>query len=112
MFASILAFAALAAGQGATAQSSDPDNPTCPLHPNWSSYRQMRFTVQEVPGRRPILLAEGVIDDDLIPRLQAALNSFQGDELWLRSPGGNANVTSRRHRSGAALAAPYAAPAP
>jgi len=98
MFASLLAVAALAAGQGATAQSRDPDNPTCPLHPNWSSYREMRFTVQDGPAGRPVLLAEGVIDDNLIPRLRAALATFQGDEIWLRSPGGNARVGNEAGR--------------
>jgi hypothetical protein len=98
MFASLLALAALASAQGAAAQTRDPDNPTCPLHPNWSSYREMRFTVQDGPAGRPVLLAEGVIDDNLIPRLRAALATFQGDEIWLRSPGGNARVGNEAGR--------------
>jgi hypothetical protein len=98
MFASLLALAALASAQGAAAQTMDPDNPTCPPRPNWSNYRQMRFTVQEMPGGRPVLLAEGVIDDELIPRLSAALATFQGDEIWLRSPGGNARVGNEAGR--------------
>ena len=80
------------------AQPMDPDNPTCPRQLNWSTNRQMRFTVMERPGQRPVLLAEGVIDDDLIPRLTTALNTFQGDEIWLRSPGGNAEVGNRAGR--------------
>ena len=32
----------------------------------------------ERPGQRPVLLAEGVIDDNLIPRLTAALAQFPG----------------------------------
>ncbi len=75
----------------------DPNNPTCPISPNWSNYREMRFTEQEVDGRK-VLLAEGVIDDNLIPRLQAALQGFQGDEIWLRSPGGNARVGNQAGR--------------
>ena len=75
----------------------DPDNPSCPQSPNWSNYREMRFTPQEVNGRQ-VLLAEGVIDDNLIPRLQAALQNFQGDEIWLRSPGGNARVGNQAGR--------------
>ena len=75
----------------------DPDNPTCPQNPNWSNYREMRFTVQEMNGRQ-VLLAEGVIDDNLVPRLQAALQNFQGDEIWLRSPGGNARVGNQAGR--------------
>jgi len=90
--ASFLALLALTSAQAASAQGArDANNPTCPPNPNWSSYPQMRFTVQQVNGRN-VLLAEGAIDDNLLPRLQQALNSFQGDEIWLRSPGGNARV--------------------
>lgn len=92
--------AGLLAGTAAQAQRAamDADNPTCPASPNWSANRQMTFTVQERPGQRPVLLAEGVVDDDLIPRLTAALNGFQGDEIWLRSPGGNAEVGNQAGR--------------
>ena len=76
----------------------DPVNPTCPQNPNWSSNRQMTFRVLERAGQRPVLLAEGMIDNDLIPRLQAALSTFQGDEIWLRSPGGNARVGNQAGR--------------
>lgn len=98
--ASLAAMAGLLAGSAAQAQRAgiDPDNPTCPASPNWSANRQMTFTVQERPGQRPVLLAEGVVDDDLIPRLTAALNAFQGDEIWLRSPGGNAEVGNQAGR--------------
>lgn len=52
----------------------------------------MKFTVAERDGKR-VLLGEGAIDDALVPRLTAAL-SGNGvlDEIWLRSPGGNAKV--------------------
>ena len=54
-----------------------------------ASYQgEMRFTVQERPGQAPVLIAEGVIDQNVVPRLQAALDDFRGDEIWLRSPGG------------------------
>jgi hypothetical protein len=90
--ASFLAMVALASAQAASAQGAGGRaNPTCPPNPNWSNYPQMRFTVQQVNGRN-VLLAEGAVDDNLIPRLQQALASFQGDEIWLRSPGGNARV--------------------
>jgi hypothetical protein len=95
------ALAAMVAGSAAQAQQAagmDPDNPTCPRQLNWSNNRQMTFTVLERPGQRPVLLGEGVVDDDLIPRLTAALNSFQGDEIWLRSPGGNAEVGNQAGR--------------
>jgi hypothetical protein len=75
----------------------DPDNPTCPQSPNWSNFREMRFTVQEVDGRQ-VLLAEGAIDDNLVPRLREAVANFQGDEIWLRSPGGNARVGNEAGR--------------
>jgi hypothetical protein len=90
--ASVAAIVALLGGEVAAAQGQrDPNNPTCPLNPNWSNYREMRLTVQEVNGRQ-VLLAEGVIDDNLVPRLEAAIRDFRGDEIWLRSPGGNARV--------------------
>ena len=100
--ATIAAILAILGGTAAEAQRAranmDPDNPTCPRSPNWSTNRRMTFTPLERPGQRPVLLAEGVVDDDLIPRLTAALNAFQGDELWLRSPGGNAEVGNRAGR--------------
>ncbi len=89
-FASALALLALATSQAAMAQR-DRDNPTCPQNPNWSNYREMQFTVQQVNGRN-VLLAEGVIDDGLLPRLEAALRDESIEEIWLRSPGGNARI--------------------
>ena len=85
------AAAAMLVSQPASAQT-DPLNPTCPRSPNWSSNREMRFTVLERPGQRPVLLGEGMVDDNLLPRLRAAIERFQGDEIWLRSPGGNARI--------------------
>lgn len=95
--AALAAALTLATGQAASAQM-DPDNPTCPRGPNVSNFREMRFTVQQRPGQSPVLLAEGMIDDRMLPRLQAALASFQGDEIWLRSPGGNAQVGNQAGR--------------
>jgi hypothetical protein len=57
----------------------------------------MRLTVEEIDGRQ-VLLAEGRIDDNLIPRLQQAIENFQGDEIWLRSPGGNARIGNQAGR--------------
>lgn len=90
-FASLIALAALTSGHVAAAQQMDRDNPTCPAAPNWSTFPQMRFTPQTLNGRR-VLLAEGQIDDGLIPRLEAALRDESIEEIWLRSPGGNARV--------------------
>jgi hypothetical protein len=91
--ASLGALCSLCCTQLAQAQQAqmDPNNPTCPLSPNWSTYPQMRFSERQVNGQT-VLLAEGQIDDNLIPRLQEALQHFQGQEIWLRSPGGNARV--------------------
>jgi hypothetical protein len=92
LLGSIAALAALLGSEGAAAQvPMDPDNPSCPLNLNVSNYREMRFTVQEVNGHT-VLLAEGYIDDNLIPRLQQALQDQRIEEIWLRSPGGNAPV--------------------
>jgi hypothetical protein len=94
--ASFAALAALALGQAAQAQR-DPDNPTCPRSPNWSTYPQMRFTMQQINGH-PIMLAEGQIDDNLIPRLQAFLQHNDPYEIWVRSPGGNARIGNQAGR--------------
>ena len=96
LLASLAAAAALLNAQVAQAQT-DPDNPSCPRNPNWSSYPEMRFTVEEIEGRQ-VLLAEGRIDDNLIPRLEQAISNFQGDEIWIRSPGGNAVVGNQAGR--------------
>jgi hypothetical protein len=91
VFGTACAAFALLGAEAAVAQARDPNNPTCPANPNWSAYREMRFTPQDVNGRR-VLLAEGMIDDNLIPRLEAALRDESIQEIWLRSPGGNARV--------------------
>lgn len=88
--AAAFALLGLLASQAAQAQR-DPANPTCPLSPNWSTFPEMRLTPQTVNGHR-VLLAEGAIDDNLIPRLQAALRDESIQEIWLRSPGGNARI--------------------
>lgn len=70
----------------------DPDNPTCPRNLDWSTYRQMRFTADQIGSRR-ILRAEGRIDDDAASRLKSTLEENEPfDEIWLRSSGGNARV--------------------
>ena len=84
----LLAFVLVAGTQPALGQHRDPDNPTCPRNLNVSTHREMRFTMLERAGEEPVLLAEGVIDENMMPRLEAALASFEGREIWLRSPGG------------------------
>ena len=83
----LAALAGLLALISTAAQAQSP----CPARPNWSSNPQMRFTTQQVDGR-PVLLAEGVIDEDMLPRLGEALAGFEGREVWLRSPGGSARA--------------------
>jgi hypothetical protein len=84
---------ALVCAEGAIAQEAmDPANPTCPKSLNWSTYRQMRFAFEEIDGRR-ILRAEGAIDEGVPDRLKAALAEHATiDEIWIRSPGGNARA--------------------
>ena len=70
----------------------DPVNPSCPQHLNWSTYPQMKFTLDASSGQR-ILKAEGLIDEDVPAKLKDALaNNGQIDEIWLRSPGGVARA--------------------
>lgn len=70
----------------------DANNPTCPRQLNWSTYRQMRFTLETIDGAR-VLKAEGVIDEAVPERLQQALQAHAPvDEIWIRSPGGNARA--------------------
>lgn len=98
------AAALLAAGMSLTVaeavsaqQAIDPDNPTCPKNPNWSTYRQMRFTPEEVDGRR-VLRAEGLIDEGVAERLGAAIEEHKPDEIWIRSPGGVARAGNEAGR--------------
>ncbi|HEY6048015.1 MAG TPA: hypothetical protein VIV07_03110 [Sphingomicrobium sp.] len=88
---SILVAAALL-GTSAAAEPMDATNPTCPLHLNWSTYPEMKFTLDTSGGHR-ILRAEGQIDEDVAARLADALKQDAPvDEIWLRSPGGIARA--------------------
>lgn len=88
-----LTAAALCTGQ-ATAQARDPANPTCPAQPNWSDYPSMQFTYYVQPDGWRVLKAEGRIDGSTPTKLQSALDEYpdQIDEIWLRSPGGDARA--------------------
>lgn len=88
----ILLAAAMGSSAAAAAPAMDPDNPTCPKAMNWSTYREMKFTPETVDGKA-ILKAEGAIDDGVADRLQDALKANgRIDEIWIRSPGGNARA--------------------
>lgn len=93
--AGLLAAAAislLVSAPTAAAPEVDANNPSCPKQLNWSTYRQMRFTLETVEGMR-VLKAEGMIDDGVPERLQEALKANDPvDEIWLRSPGGSARA--------------------
>jgi len=70
----------------------DPDNPSCPLEPNWSNFKTMKLTAVQ-KGDVKVLLAEGVIDRDLPTRLSKMLKENPDiGEIWFRSPGGNARA--------------------
>ncbi len=88
-----IAVATLLCSTAATAADEmDPNNPTCPKRLNWSTYREMKFTFDTSSGRR-ILKGEGVIDDMVAARLQDALKrNAPIDEIWIRSPGGDARA--------------------
>lgn len=74
------------------AAAVDKINPTCPDKLDWSTSPQMQFTLRQ-QDKRKILLAEGMVDDDVVGRLKAALDRHKPvDEIWFRSPGGNAKA--------------------
>jgi len=84
--------ACLVVSTAATAADMDPINPSCPKQLNWSTYPRMKFTLDASSGQR-ILKAEGAIDEDMPLRLDEALKTNQPvDEIWLRSPGGDARA--------------------
>jgi hypothetical protein len=87
------AVSALAGSMAVAAPAMDPLNPSCPKDLNWSTYRQMRFTLDTSSGLR-VLKAEGQIDEDTPARLQDALTKYDPQEIWLRSPGGHARAGS------------------
>jgi hypothetical protein len=70
---------------------TDPANPTCPKFMNWSTYPEMKFTAETINGVR-VLKAEGQIDQDVPAKLQDALKANDPQEIWIRSPGGDARA--------------------
>ena len=76
----------------AATEPMDSDNPTCPKHLNWSTYPEMKFSLETINGVR-VLKAEGQIDQDVAAKLQDALKTNDPvQEIWLRSPGGDARA--------------------
>ncbi len=83
---------ALMASSAAAAPGMDPDNPTCPADPSWSTYKTMVLTPFQRSGET-ILLAEGRVDAGLPDRLTKMLaDNPTISEIWLRSPGGSARA--------------------
>ena len=68
----------------AAADPSDPSNPSCPKFLNWSTYPEMKFTLETVNGVR-VLKAEGQIDQDVPAKLQDAIKANDPQEIWLRA---------------------------
>ena len=80
------------------AAGTDPANPTCPDAPGWATFPQMRFTLDASGGSR-VLRAEGVVDDGAATRLAEALTkNAPVEEIWLSSPGGNAQIGNEAGR--------------
>jgi len=76
----------------------DPDNPTCPLAPNWSTNKTMELTPKMVDGTK-VLYAEGAVDEGLPNRLRTMLaDNPDITEIWLRSPGGVARAGNEAGR--------------
>ena len=93
----VAALAALVSAAPAAA-GMDSVNPTCPEAPGWAAFPQMRFTLDTSRGGR-VLRAEGVIDDGAATRLAEALTkNAPVEEIWLSSPGGNAQIGNEAGR--------------
>lgn len=79
-------------------QTVDPENPTCPAEPNWTSNKKMVLTPVEKNGTK-VLIAEGVVDTGLPERLKKTLaDNPDIAEIWLRSPGGHARAGNEAGR--------------
>jgi hypothetical protein len=76
----------------------DPDNPTCPSAPNWSTNPTMVLTPKMISGTK-VLFAEGAVDEGLPERLRKMLaDNPDISEIWLRSPGGVARAGNEAGR--------------
>jgi hypothetical protein len=92
------AAAVLLSAPASAASDTDANNPTCPKQLNWSTYRQMRFTLEPIEGVR-VLKAEGMIDEGVPYRLQEALKANAPiDEIWIALPAAMHAQAMRRAR--------------
>jgi len=96
--AAIAAASLLAIGATDGQPAMDPDNPTCPAAPNWSTNAKMELTPRVIDGTK-VLLAEGAVDEGLPDRLRKMLaDNPDISEIWLRSPGGLARAGNEAGR--------------
>ena len=89
-----LCLALLALPSAAAAQARDPDNPTCPpvQQMSFASFDTMSFRVEQ-RGAGRVLVADGGVDAKAPANLEAALKRHGPvDEIWIRSPGGDAKA--------------------
>ena len=94
----IVAASLLTMGTTEAAPGMDPDNPTCPLTPNWSTNTTMELTPKVIDGTK-VLFAEGAVDAGLPDRLRKMLaDNPDIAEIWLRSPGGVARAGNEAGR--------------
>jgi len=92
LFALVAALCAAATAAAAQPAPRDRDNPTCPPvnQMAFASFDRMTFRLDTTGGQR-VLIADGGVDEGAAARLDAALKQHQPvEELWVRSPGGNA----------------------
>ncbi len=90
MWKIVLSAALLASGSAQAA--ADRVNPTCPPSLDFGPNTPMSFKVENHEGRK-VLIGQGAIDEGVSARLKAAFEANQPiDEIWFRSPGGNAKA--------------------
>jgi len=94
----IVAASLFTIGATESGPAMDPENPTCPLAPNWSANSTMELTPKMINGTK-ILFAEGAVDEGLPDRLRKMLaDNPDISEIWLRSPGGVARAGNEAGR--------------
>ena len=88
----LLLFAPASTATQASAALRDQDNPTCPpvQQMSFTSFERMSFRLEEHGGQK-ILVADGGVDADAAANFRAAVKRHPLiDEIWIRSPGGDA----------------------
>ena len=91
-FAFLALLCATTTAAQAQAPARDRDNPSCPpvTQMSFASFDTMSFRLETRDGSR-VLIADGGVDIGAAARFEAALKRYAPvDEVWIRSPGGNA----------------------